>query len=118
MKGGLYLDLAFCASFLSFLFAATLPALFRADSIISVDSGTMGRRANAPVCCFWLLLPRAGLSMSDSGRLDSWFLCRCTFSCSTSAAIPAAACTLAGSLWPQVNPCWDKELHLLPSCTI
>ncbi|KAA6417762.1 MAG: hypothetical protein FRX49_12261 [Trebouxia sp. A1-2] len=44
-----YLDLAFRASFLSFLLAAILPARLRADSIISVDTGTIGNLANAPV---------------------------------------------------------------------
>ncbi len=43
------LDLAFWASFLSFLLAAILPARLRADSIISVDTGTIGNRAKAPV---------------------------------------------------------------------
>ncbi len=44
-----YLDLAFWASFLSFLLAAILPARLIADSIISVDTGTIGNLANAPV---------------------------------------------------------------------
>ncbi len=44
-----YLDRAFWASFLSFLLAAILPARLRADSIISVDTGTIGNLANAPV---------------------------------------------------------------------